>query len=114
MIDIKTLKAIAHIRGLHAGRVLYRLHRYYCGPMKTRGKCDLNCRVTCNDNLNRIFRPFAYTKDREAIAVWRMRDAVASTMEEDKEAVPEENVWGEPKFDNVFSFLAEEYDEGKT
>lgn len=111
-IDIKTLKAIAHIRGLNAGRVVYRLHKYYCSPMRVRGKCDLNCRVTCHDNLNRIFRPFDKTKDKEAIIVWRMRDAVGATMEEEHVAVPEVDVFGEPKFDNVFAFLAEEYDEG--
>jgi hypothetical protein len=78
--------------------------------MNAQGKCDLNCEVTCKVGLNRIFREFSYPKDREALIVWRMREAMADTMEEVKEVKVEATIFGEPKFDNVFEFLAEELD----
>lgn len=82
--------------------------------MLARGKCDFNCRVTCDVNLKRIFREFNYAKNKEAVVVWRMREAVASTMEGDQtEGKPDVDVFGQPKYDNVFQFLAEELDERK-
>lgn len=112
-IDAQKLHEITPTRGLHQGRILYRLHEYYCKPMLARGKCDYNCAVTCHENLNRVFRPFENPKDPEALAVWRMREAIAKTMEEPKEVKVEETIFGEPKFENVFEFLEKEYHEGE-
>ncbi len=111
-IDLNTLRQITPTRGLHPGRILYRLHEYYCKPMFARGKCDYNCAVTCETGLQRIFRSFENPNDPEALAVWRMREAIAKTMEAPREVKVEETVFGEPKFENVFEFLAEEYNEG--
>ena len=113
-INAKTLKGIAPIRGLNVGRVLYRMHRFYCKPMKARGKCDYNCKVTCKENLVRMFRVFDNPKDKEALLVWRMREAVAVTIEgETERAVPVTDIFGRPKFDNVFEFIAEELNESE-
>ena len=113
-IDASTLTSMVQLRGLDKGRVLYRLHERYCKPMFARGKCDYDCKKTCIVGMQRIFRPFIKTNDKEAVLVWRMREAIAATMETSKKVKVEVNLFGEPKFNNVFEFLAEEYSESTT
>jgi len=112
-ITSEKLRLITSTRGLHIGRVLYRLHRHYCRKMDTRGKCDLVCNTTCKVSLTRIFRPFENPKDPYALVVWRCREALAVQVEETSQAVPQVNIFNEQVIGNAFEWLAEEYDESE-
>lgn len=110
-ITPERLGRMTYIHGLHEGRVLHRIHKHYCRKMNTRGKCDMNCEVTCKESIERIFRKFERAKDPYALLVWRSREAIALIDEQVERGGPVQDEWGEPKFNNVFQHLSEEFDE---
>lgn len=105
-LDAPTLGQLANTRGLHIGRVLFRLHYEYCRPMDSMGKCTYQC-TDCQVSLTRIFRPFVNAKDKEALLTWRARDALAAQQESEHEGQPVTDRFGQPKFENVFAYLEE-------
>lgn len=110
-ISPEKLEQVASFRGLHKGRVLHRMHKHYCRKLHDRGICDKRCEITCNESLRRIFRTFDNPKDPYALLVWRCREAVAKWNEETLVAKPVTDDFGDPKFENVFQHLSEEFNE---
>jgi len=110
-ITPERLGRMTYTRGLHEGRVMHRIHKHYCRKMAARGKCDMRCEVTCKASIERIFRKFENPNDPYALLVWRCREAIAVVDEQVASGGPVEDEFGDPKFDNVFQHLAEEFDE---
>ncbi|MGD2158248.1 MAG: hypothetical protein PVG32_15330 [Anaerolineales bacterium] len=98
-------------RGLHEGRVLHRLHKYYCEPMGARGHCTGDCRK-CKPNLKGIFAAAQLEEARDpfALLVWAAREAVAvedEKLEQAKARTPKD--WlGRPTCPNPFVVLLDE------
>jgi len=67
------------------GKILYRVHRYYCTPLTLKGRCPGDC-SKCNQ-LTKVFKKLHQSKDvikRHALLVWLLRTAVANIAEKDE------------------------------
>lgn len=69
---------------LDAGAALYRLHRYYCDPMKTRGLCTMHCTKDCGARIRSIIRTPG--DNPEASFTWACREVLAKFMDDTEHA----------------------------
>jgi hypothetical protein len=70
---------------LEVGKILYRVHRYFCSPMTISGKCPKVC-AECKP-LPKVFKELHNSTDvrnPHALLVWLLRTAVADTVEDDE------------------------------
>jgi hypothetical protein len=83
-IGRKDLEAIVATQ-LNTGKVLYRLHRYFCKPMELRGKCRNECNV-CKDYILHVFDVTAQAKGRDPYGnlVWAIRETLAEIDEREE------------------------------
>jgi hypothetical protein len=92
---------------LHLGKVLNRVHRFWCEPLTRRGQCHdcRTCLETFKDIIKRAEAPD--TKEPYALLVWLLRDRAAELAEEAERptAVATTNWLGERAETNPFERL---------
>jgi hypothetical protein len=98
--------------GLEAGKILYRVHRYYCRNLERKNLCPANC-TACRNVIGEILDRAEEREVRNpyALLTWLLRDRAARKAEVELEATgapPRKDWLGQTVDANIFELVLQE------